>query len=57
MCVYRYVGARTKPVPTARVVPVAALRAELPDGHPVVTADERRAQLVARSLAAQRRWS
>lgn len=57
MCVYRYVGARTKPVPTARVVPRAALRTELPDGHPVVSTDDRRAQLAARSRAAQRRWS
>jgi hypothetical protein len=57
MCVYRYVGARTKPVPTARVVPRPALRGELPDAHPVVTAEERRAQLAARSRAAQRRWS
>jgi hypothetical protein len=57
MCVYRYVGAHTKPVPSARVVPLHALRDQLPDGHPVVSADERRAQLAARSRAAQRRWS
>jgi hypothetical protein len=57
MCVYRYVGARTKPVPIARVVPLTALGSELPDGHPVVTAAARRAQLAARSRAAQRRWS
>jgi hypothetical protein len=57
MCVYRYVGARTKPVPTARVVPMHALRDELPAAHPVVSADERRVQLAARARAAQRRWS
>jgi hypothetical protein len=57
MCVYRYVGARTKPVPTARVVARSQLRAELPDGHPIVTADQRRVQLAARTRAAQRRWS
>jgi hypothetical protein len=57
MCVYRYVGARTKPVPTALVVPLDALRGALPADHPVVAADERRAQLAARSRAAQRRWS
>jgi hypothetical protein len=57
MAVYRYVGARTKPVPAARVVPVADLRAALPESHPVVDAAARRLQLAARSRAAQRRWS
>jgi hypothetical protein len=57
MCVYRYVGARTKPVPTARVVPVTQLRAALPVDHPVVTGDARRSQLATRNRAAQRRWS
>jgi hypothetical protein len=57
MCVYRYVGARTKPVPEARVVPQAKLRAALPVGHPVVTPDARREELARRFRAAQRRWS
>lgn len=56
MAVYRYVGARTRPQPTARVLPLADLRAGLPAGHPVVDADERRRVLAARRLAAQRRW-
>jgi hypothetical protein len=57
MAVYRYVGAATKPEPTARVVPVADVRATFPENHPVVDARERRRQLADRSRAAQRRWS
>lgn len=57
MCVYRYVGARTKPVPTARVLAASDLRAALPANHPVVGPDARRVELAARSRAAQRRWS
>jgi hypothetical protein len=57
MAVYRYVGARTKPQPTARVVPMRGLRAVLPERHPVVDDEARRRQLAERSLAAQRRWS
>jgi hypothetical protein len=57
MAVYRYVGARTKPVPSARVVPLAELRAELPDGHPTVSPGERRTQRAERFRAAQKRWS
>jgi hypothetical protein len=57
MAVYRYVGARTKPVPEARVVPLDGVRAALPESHPVVDAAARREQLAARSRAAQRRWS
>ncbi|OWY62384.1 hypothetical protein B7486_58730, partial [cyanobacterium TDX16] len=57
MAVYRYVGARTKPVPAAQVVPLAELRSHLPQAHPVVDEDARRSQLAARSRAAQRRWS
>jgi hypothetical protein len=57
MAVYRYVGARTKPVPTARVVPLAELRSHVPDDHPVVDQGARRQQLATRYRAAQRRWS
>jgi hypothetical protein len=57
MAVYRYVGAHTKPVPTARVVTTSEVRGAVPDDHPVVTTTERRDQLARRSLAAQRRWS
>jgi hypothetical protein len=57
MAVYRYVGAATKPVPTARVLAADALRAALPGDHPVVGPDDRRRQRAERSRAAQRRWS
>jgi hypothetical protein len=57
MAVYRYVGARTKPVPTARVVHLDAVGDAVPDDHPAVTPAERRDQLARRNRAAQRRWS
>ncbi len=57
MAVYRYVGATTKPVPTARVVPITDVRAALPEQHPIVDAAARRRQLADRYRAAQRRWS
>jgi hypothetical protein len=57
MAVYRYVGAESRPVPSARVVSTSDLRAALPDGHPHLDAAERRQQLADRSRAAQRRWA
>ncbi len=57
MVVYRYVGARTKPLPSATVVPLRELRGALPEAHPTIDAPARRHQLAARALAAQRRWS
>jgi hypothetical protein len=57
MAVYRYVGARTKPRPVARVLALRDVRAALPPDHPVVDAPARRRQLADRSRAAQRRWS
>jgi len=57
MVVYRYVGARTRPHPTAHVVPLASVRDALPATHPSIDPDERRTQLAARNRAAQRRWS
>ncbi len=57
MAVYRYVGARTKPQPTATVVALRDLRASLPATHPSVDATTRREQLADRYRAAQRRWS
>lgn len=57
MAVYRYVGARTKPVPTAKVVPIAELRSHLPDEHPTVDEQARRQALAERLRGAQRRWS
>ncbi len=57
MAVYRYVGARTKPRPSAKVLARGALRSFLPDGHPTVDVQARARQLADRSRAAQRRWS
>lgn len=57
MAVYRYVGAQTKPQPTAAVVPIASLRDHLPANHPAVDEAARRQQLADRYRAAQRRWS
>jgi hypothetical protein len=57
LIVYRYVGARTRPQPVARVTPRAELRELLPPDHPVIDPEQRREQLARRSLAAQRRWS
>ncbi len=57
MAVYRYVGARTKPQPSARVVALADVRGAVPSSHPHVTPPQRRAQLAGRWRAAQRRWS
>lgn len=57
MAVYRYVGARSKPRPSARVLALSELRSALPVDHPVVDAEARRRQLADRSRAAQRRWS
>ena len=56
MAVYRYVGAITKPQPTAEVVAVHDIRRALPTTHPSTSPDERRRLLTARSLGAQRRW-
>lgn len=57
MAVYRYVGARTKPVPTARRASLDEVRAHLPESRPVVAPADRRTQLASRAIAAQRRWS
>jgi hypothetical protein len=56
MLVYRWVWARTNPVPRARVVALDALRAALPDEHPVVAPDARRAQLARRREAVWNRY-
>ena len=57
MAVFRYVGARTKPQPTGRVVAFGDIAAALPATHPRVDGAARRVQLADRSRAAQRRWS
>jgi hypothetical protein len=56
MAVYRYVGAVSKPQPTASVVPVGDVRRAVPASHPSTSPDERRQLLMVRSLGAQRRW-
>jgi hypothetical protein len=56
MLVYRYVGARTKPVPVGAVVPSAAVRAHLPGAHPEIDAAARRAALARRRRAVRARY-
>lgn len=48
MLVYRFVWARSRPVPEATLVKLAELRSQLPAEHPVVGADERRRRLAER---------
>lgn len=55
MIVYRYVGARTKPVPTARVVPIADLVNALPASHPSISTAQRLDRLAQRSASVYRR--
>jgi hypothetical protein len=57
MLVYRSVGTRSRPVPTARVVPIAEVRDHLPPAHPVVDARERRERLARRRAAALARYA
>ncbi len=56
MAVYRYVGARTRPQPTATVVGFEEVRAAVGAAHPTVSPEARRHQLADRYRAAQRRW-
>ncbi len=53
---YRWIWSKTRPVPEARVVPLAALRAHLPPDTPVLGPEERRQQLARRQLQVQRRY-
>jgi hypothetical protein len=48
LLVYRWVWARDNPVPSSKVVDLADVRAELPDDHPRVDAESRRAALTRR---------
>jgi hypothetical protein len=48
MLTYRWIDATTAPSISAQVVPLAAVRGHLPADTPVVTADERRAEVRAR---------
>ena len=56
LLVYRWVWARTNPVPTARVVSLDAVRSALPADHPVVAPDARRAQLARRCESVWNRY-
>ena len=56
LLVYRWVWSSTNPVPEARVVKRADLRAALPDDHPVVDAAARRERLARRREAAWNRF-
>ena len=56
LLVYRYVGTRTRPVPTAEVVVAADVRNALPRDHPVVDAASRREALARRRNTARRRY-
>jgi hypothetical protein len=56
LLVYRWVWARNNPVPAARVLPLAAVRAALPDDHPTIDTKTRRRELAKRSEAAWNRF-
>ena len=55
MLTYRWIWARSKPVPTAEVVPLPELWTKLPGDHPTVTPEQRRAVLAARAEAVRAR--
>jgi hypothetical protein len=57
LLVYRYVGTRTRPVPTAEVVALTDVRSALPGDHPVTEAEARRDQLARRRAAALLRYA
>jgi hypothetical protein len=53
---YRFVGARSRPAPQARVVPLSQIASALPPDHPRVDADERRRRLARRRDALWQRY-
>jgi hypothetical protein len=57
LLVYRYVGARSRPVPSARVVATADLRSHLPPDHPRVDPRARRESLADRRAAVLSRYA
>lgn len=57
MIAYRLIGARTKPVPEAVVVPIADVRAHVPPDHPTIDGSTRRDQLARRRAAALARYA
>ena len=56
MLVYRSIGTRSRPVPDAKVVPAAELRAHLPGTHPVVDEAERRERIARRRAGVLARY-
>jgi hypothetical protein len=56
LLVYRWVWARTNPLPRARVVPLDDVRKAVPADHPTVTPEQRRAQLARRREAVWNRY-
>ncbi len=54
--IVRWVRADSAPVPAMRVVPFDSLAAELPDGTPMCTAEERAAALAARKRGVRKRF-
>jgi hypothetical protein len=55
LLVYRFVGARTRPVPEAELVTVDDVRSRVPEDHPSVTPAARAEQLRRRRIAVQAR--
>ena len=56
MFVYRWVWATTAPTPTSEVVPLAEVRARMPQGHPTVDETARRKALSLRRDLLWRRY-
>ena len=56
LLVYRWVWARSNPVPKAMVVALADVRGALPEAHPLVDAESRRRSLSRRREAAWQRF-
>jgi hypothetical protein len=54
---YRLIGARSKPVPSAEVVPLAHVRDHLPADHPAIDGATRRDQLARRRVAVLARYA
>jgi hypothetical protein len=57
MLAYRLIGARTKPAPDARVIPVGDVRAHVAADHPVIDVASRRDALARRRAAALGRYA
>jgi hypothetical protein len=55
LLVYRYVGARTRPVPAGELVAAGEVRSRVPEDHPRVTPAERAEQLRRRRVAVHAR--